>query len=59
LAVLEALETDLAGSLDNLKQNEIAASWELAAWISSSEAEITTLEIEHERKTVFADRTAT
>ena len=31
-AVLEDLEHNLHESLDNLKNNEIAASWELAGW---------------------------
>ncbi|CAK94132.1 unnamed protein product (macronuclear) [Paramecium tetraurelia] len=59
LAVLEGLESELEASLENLKQNEINASWELAGWVSLSEAEITSLEVEYERKQVFADRTAT
>ncbi|CAD8101569.1 unnamed protein product [Paramecium sonneborni] len=59
LAVLEGLEAELAASLENLKQNEINASWELAGWVSLSEAEIASLEVEYERKQVFADRTAT
>ncbi|CAD8109040.1 unnamed protein product [Paramecium sonneborni] len=59
LAVLEGLESELAASLENLKQNEINASWELAGWVSLSEAEIASLEVEYERKQVFADRTAT
>ncbi|CAK73305.1 unnamed protein product (macronuclear) [Paramecium tetraurelia] len=59
LAVLEGLEAELSASLENLKQNEINASWELAGWVSLSEAEISSLEVEYERKQVFADRTAT
>ncbi|CAD8199825.1 unnamed protein product [Paramecium pentaurelia] len=59
LGVLEGLESELAASLENLKQNEINASWELAGWVSLSEAEISSLEVEYERKQVFADRTAT
>ncbi|CAD8180760.1 unnamed protein product [Paramecium octaurelia] len=59
LAVLEGLQSELEASLENLKQNEINASWELAGWVSLSEAEITSLEVEYERKQVFADRTAT
>ncbi|CAK89878.1 unnamed protein product (macronuclear) [Paramecium tetraurelia] len=59
LAVLEGLHSELEGSLENLKQNEINASWELAGWVSLSEAEIASLEVEYERKQVFADRTAT
>ncbi|CAD8185977.1 unnamed protein product [Paramecium pentaurelia] len=59
LGVLEGLESELAASLENLKQNEINASWELAGWVSLSEAEIASLEVEYERKQVFADRTAT
>ncbi|CAD8067949.1 unnamed protein product [Paramecium sonneborni] len=59
LAVLEGLEAELEASLENLKQNEINASWELAGWVSLSEAEISSLEVEYERKQVFADRTAT
>ena len=30
--------------------NEINASWELAGWVSLSEAEIATLKVEYERK---------
>ncbi|CAD8090430.1 unnamed protein product [Paramecium primaurelia] len=59
LAVLEGLHSELEASLENLKQNEINASWELAGWVSLSEAEIASLEVEYERKQVFADRTAT
>ncbi|CAD8064016.1 unnamed protein product [Paramecium sonneborni] len=59
LSVLEGLESELEASLENLKQNEINASWELAGWVSLSEAEISSLEVEYERKQVFADRTAT
>ncbi|CAD8155423.1 unnamed protein product [Paramecium octaurelia] len=59
LSVLEGLESELSASLENLKQNEINASWELAGWVSLSEAEISSLEVEYERKQVFADRTAT
>ncbi|CAK91394.1 unnamed protein product (macronuclear) [Paramecium tetraurelia] len=59
LGVLQGLESELEASLENLKQNEINASWELAGWVSLSEAEITSLEVEYERKQVFADRTAT
>ncbi|CAD8105205.1 unnamed protein product [Paramecium sonneborni] len=59
LAVLEGLQNELEASLENLKQNEINASWELAGWVSLSEAEISNLEVEYERKQVFADRTAT
>ncbi|CAD8110056.1 unnamed protein product [Paramecium sonneborni] len=59
LSVLEGLQSELEASLENLKQNEINASWELAGWVSLSEAEISNLEVEYERKQVFADRTAT
>jgi hypothetical protein len=59
LAVLEGLEAELEASLENLKVNEINASWELAGWVSLSEAEIASLEVEYDRKQVFADRTAT
>ncbi|CAD8089924.1 unnamed protein product [Paramecium primaurelia] len=59
LAVLEGLHSELEASLENLKQNEINASWELAGWVSLSEAEIASLKVEYERKQVFADRTAT
>ncbi|CAD8057157.1 unnamed protein product [Paramecium primaurelia] len=59
LSVLEGLESELDASLENLKVNEINASWELAGWVSLSEAEISSLEVEYERKQVFADRTAT
>ena len=59
MAVLEGLESELEASLENLKINEINASWELAGWVSLSEAEIASLEVEYDRKQVFADRTAT
>jgi hypothetical protein len=59
LGVLEDLETNLHDSLDNLEKNEIAAAWELAGWIASSQAELAFLATEHERKTVYADRCAT
>ncbi|KAM3141358.1 hypothetical protein pb186bvf_006476 [Paramecium bursaria] len=59
LAILESLEAELEASLGNLQTNEINASWELAGWISLSEAEIDTLETEYQRKQVYADRTAT
>jgi hypothetical protein len=42
-----------------LEVNEVAASWELAAWVSSSDAEVRFLEAEYERKAVYADRCAT
>jgi hypothetical protein len=59
LGVLEDLEANLHDSLENLKQNEIAAAWELAGWVASSQAELAFLATEHERKTVYADRCAT
>ncbi|CAD8186126.1 unnamed protein product [Paramecium octaurelia] len=59
LAVLESLEANLQASLEALEVNEINASWELAGWVSLSEAEIATLKVEYERKQVFADRLAT
>jgi hypothetical protein len=37
---LNALEENLHSSLENLKDNEIAAAWELAGWLASSKAEI-------------------
>ena len=39
-SVLEELETNLHESLENLKVNEIAAAWELAGWLASTEAEV-------------------
>lgn len=59
LAVLEELEGNLKASLTNLETNEINAAWELAGWVSLSEAEVETLKVEYERKQVFADRLAT
>ncbi|KAM3134064.1 hypothetical protein pb186bvf_013790 [Paramecium bursaria] len=59
LHILETLEAELQGSLENLQTNEINASWELAGWVALAEAEIATLNVEYERKQVFADRTAT
>ena len=59
LAVLEGLEANLEASLSALEENEISASWELAGWVSLSEAEVTSLEVEYERKQVYADRLAT
>ncbi|KAM3134649.1 hypothetical protein pb186bvf_013291 [Paramecium bursaria] len=59
LHLLETLAAEVEGSLENLKMNEINASWELAGWVSLSEAEVDTLKVEYERKQVFADRTAT
>ncbi|CAD8164082.1 unnamed protein product [Paramecium pentaurelia] len=59
LSVLEGLEANLAASLEALETNEINASWELAGWVSLSEAEVTTLKVEYERKQVYADRLAT
>ncbi|CAD8059095.1 unnamed protein product [Paramecium primaurelia] len=59
LSVLEGLEANLAASLEALETNEINASWELAGWVSLSEAEIATLKVEYERKQVYADRLAT
>jgi hypothetical protein len=59
LAVLESLEANLEASLSALEVNEIDASWELAGWVSMSEAEIATLKVEYERKQVYADRLAT
>jgi hypothetical protein len=59
LGVLEDLETNLHDSLDNLEKNEIAAAWELAGWVASSQAELDFLATEHEKKTVYADRCAT
>ncbi|CAD8064614.1 unnamed protein product [Paramecium primaurelia] len=58
LSVLEGLEANLAASLEALETNEINASWELAGWVSLSEAEVTTLKVEYERKQVYADRLA-
>jgi len=59
LSILEDLEASLAASLDNLKQNEIAAAWELAGWVASSLAELDWLATDLERKHVYADRLAT
>jgi hypothetical protein len=59
LGVLEDLEANLHDSLANLEANEIAAAWELAKWLASSQAELSFLATEHERKTVYADRCAT
>ncbi|CAD8088574.1 unnamed protein product [Paramecium primaurelia] len=59
LAVLESLEVNLAASLEALEVNEINASWELAGWVSLSEAEVENLKVEYERKQVYADRLAT
>ncbi|CAK93117.1 unnamed protein product (macronuclear) [Paramecium tetraurelia] len=59
LSVLEGLEANLAASLEALETNEINASWELAGWVSLSEAEIANLKVEYERKQVYADRLAT
>ncbi|CAK78543.1 unnamed protein product (macronuclear) [Paramecium tetraurelia] len=59
LSVLESLEANLQASLDALEVNEINASWELAGWVSLSEAEVANLKVEYERKQVYADRLAT
>ena len=59
LSILEDLEASLAASLENLKQNEIAAAWELAGWVASSQAELQWLQTDLERKHVYADRLAT
>ncbi|CAD8165295.1 unnamed protein product [Paramecium octaurelia] len=59
LSVLEGLEANLAASLEALETNEINASWELAGWVSLSEAEVSNLKVEYERKQVYADRLAT
>ncbi|CAD8078727.1 unnamed protein product [Paramecium primaurelia] len=59
LAVLESLEANLQASLEALEVNEINASWELAGWVSLSEAEVENLKVEYERKQVYADRLAT
>jgi len=59
LQVLDDLEARVDESLEHLKENEIAAAWQLAGWISSSEAEIAQLEEEHQRKAVYADRCQT
>ncbi|CAD8093314.1 unnamed protein product [Paramecium sonneborni] len=59
LAVLESLEANLQASLEALEVNEINASWELAGWVSLSEAEVSNLKVEYERKQVYADRLAT
>ncbi|CAD8068654.1 unnamed protein product [Paramecium sonneborni] len=59
LSVLEGLEANLQASLEALETNEINASWELAGWVSLSEAEVTNLKVEYERKQVYADRLAT
>jgi hypothetical protein len=50
LAVLEGLEANLEASLSALEENEISASWELAGWVSLSEAEATNLVVDYERK---------
>lgn len=44
MSILEELEANLAASLENLKSNEIAAAWELSAWLRSSSAEVAYLE---------------
>lgn len=49
----------MKASLTNLESNEINAAWELAGWVSLSEAEIETLKVDYDRKQVFADRLAT
>ncbi|CAK75450.1 unnamed protein product (macronuclear) [Paramecium tetraurelia] len=54
LGVLEGLESELSASLENLKQNEINASWELAGWLKFPPQKSNMKE-----KQVFADRTAT
>ncbi|CAD8100023.1 unnamed protein product [Paramecium sonneborni] len=59
LSVLESLEANLQASLEALEVNEINASWELAGWVSLSEAEVSNLKVEYERKQVYADRLAT
>ncbi|CAD8089540.1 unnamed protein product [Paramecium sonneborni] len=59
LSVLEGLEANLQASLEALETNEINASWELAGWVSLSEAEVANLKVEYERKQVYADRLAT
>jgi len=59
LSILEDLEASLASSLGNLEANEIAASWELAGWVASSQAELQWLQTDLERKHVYADRLAT
>ncbi|CAD8163002.1 unnamed protein product [Paramecium octaurelia] len=59
LGVLESLEANLQASLEALEVNEINASWELAGWVSLSEAEVANLKVEYERKQVYADRLAT
>ncbi|CAD8107505.1 unnamed protein product [Paramecium primaurelia] len=59
LSVLESLEANLQASLEALEVNEINASWELAGWVSLSEAEVANLKVEYERKQVYADRLAT
>ncbi|CAD8172650.1 unnamed protein product [Paramecium pentaurelia] len=59
LSVLESLEANLQASLEALEVNEINASWELAGWVSLSEAEAANLKVEYERKQVYADRLAT
>ncbi|CAD8151281.1 unnamed protein product [Paramecium octaurelia] len=54
LDVLEGLESELEASLENLKQMKLMHLGKIG-WM----AEITSLEVEYERKQVFADRTAT
>ncbi|CAD8170898.1 unnamed protein product [Paramecium octaurelia] len=49
LTVLESLEANLQASLEALEVNEIIASWQLARWISFSEAEVANLMVEYEK----------
>lgn len=47
---MESLEANISASLEALEGNEINASWELAGWVSLSEAEVANLKVEYERK---------